>query len=129
SGPVGRAIARQTENLVDHRMPDAAGGQCIDLLGARQSEQSGYIKQSNWSGSFCAQTPKLKALAIDGPLDRNAGKLVRRISIGPDHPYGSPGSMLLWELAPTRIAAECAKLPPRFRLEDVNAHGLGPFCA
>src|SRR5262249_27535844 len=53
----------------------------------------------------------------------------RRIGIGPDHPYGSPGSVLLRELAPTRIAGECTKLPPRFGLEDVNAHGLGPFCA
>ena len=50
-----------------------------------------------------------------------------RISFGPDHPNGSPGSVLLREPASSWIAGERAESIPRFGLEDVNAHEFGPF--
>ena len=55
-----------------------------------------------------AQTPELKSLYIDCFFDRIAGEVMGRSFVRPDHPGNSPGTVVLREFAPRRIAGEGA---------------------
>src|SRR6266568_9367340 len=68
--------------------------------------------------------PELKSLRIDRFLDRSAREVVRRSVVRPDRAGGGPGTMVLRQLAARQVAGEGPQILPRFRLENVNPHGL-----
>ena len=128
------SLARQTENLAQHVYAGPGFGSMHDcspgtLTRHMRQSQTSRRRRPGRCFRFCSQTPKLKAITVDRPLDRHARELVRRINFGPDHADGGPRSMLLRQLASSRIASECAKPLPSLGFEDVNAHGFDPFCA
>jgi hypothetical protein len=53
-----------------------------------------------------AQTLELKSLYIDCFFDRIAGEVMGRGLVRPDHPRNGPGTVVLREFAPRRIAGE-----------------------
>jgi hypothetical protein len=55
-----------------------------------------------------AQTLELKSLYIDCFFDRIAGEVMGRDLVRPDHSRNSPGTALLREFAPRRIAGQGA---------------------
>src|SRR5215468_4875626 len=70
------------------------------------------------------EAPELKSLGIDCLLDRSAGEVVRRSVIRTDRAGGGPGTMVLREFAAHEVACEGPQISPRFRLENINSHGL-----
>src|SRR6516164_5217305 len=73
---------------------------------------------------FLDHAPELKSLGIDCFLDRSAREVVRRSVIGTDRAGGGPGTMILRQLAAREVGRERPQILPRFRLENVNPHGL-----
>src|SRR5215813_14356967 len=73
---------------------------------------------------FLEHAPELKSLVIDCLLDRSAREVMRRSVIRTDRAGGRPGTMALRELAAREVAREGPQILPRFRLENVNPHGL-----
>src|SRR6516165_4310828 len=55
-----------------------------------------------------AQTPELKSFYVDCFFDHIAGEVMGRGLVRPDHPRNSPGTVVLREFAPHRIAGEGA---------------------
>src|SRR5262249_7879586 len=70
------------------------------------------------------QAPELKSFGIDCLFDRAPREVVRRSVIRADRAGGGPGTMVLRELAAHEVAREGPQISPRFRLENVNSHGL-----
>jgi|SRR5215467_262395 len=70
------------------------------------------------------QAPELKSFGIDCFLDRAPREVVGRIIIRRDRAGGGPGAMVLRELAAPEVAREGLQTSPRFRLENINTHGL-----
>src|SRR5215470_2963103 len=75
-----------------------------------------------WSG---------KALKNCGPesirycfLDRSAREVVGRSVVRPDRASGGPGTMVQRQPAAREVGRERPQILPRFRLENVNPHGL-----
>src|SRR5215469_1337001 len=70
------------------------------------------------------QAPELKSLRIDCFFDRAPREVVGRRVIRADRAGGRPGTMALRELAAHEVACEGPQTSPRFRLENINSHGL-----
>jgi len=68
--------------------------------------------------------PELKSFRVDCFLDRRAGEVMGRSVVRADRAGGGPGTMALRELAAREVARERPQILPRFRLENVNPHGL-----
>src|SRR5215471_20850965 len=79
---------------------------------------------SGLSFGFLDEAPELKSLDIDCLFDRIAGEVIGRSAVRPDRARGGPGTMALRELAAREVAREGPQILPRFRLENVNPHGL-----
>src|SRR5262245_10207051 len=82
-----------------------------------------------YSGPGCGfldRAPELKSLGIDCFLDRRAREVVGRSFVRPDRAGGGPGTMVLRQLAAREVGRERPQILPRFRLENVNPHGLIP---
>src|SRR5262245_35687318 len=70
------------------------------------------------------QAPELKSLRIDCLFDRAPREVVGRSVVRADRAGGGPGTMVLRELAAHEVACEGPQISPRFRLENINSHGL-----
>src|SRR6266849_7676080 len=70
------------------------------------------------------QAPELKTLEIDGCFDLLARKGVRRVLVGSDDADRMPGTKLIRQFRPPRVAGEGAQSLVHFRLEDIDSHGL-----
>src|SRR5215831_19909748 len=79
---------------------------------------------SGLSFGFLDEAPELKSLGIDCLFDRIAGEVIGRSAVRPDRARGGPGTMVLRESAAREVAREGPQILPRFRLENVDPHGL-----
>ena len=82
------------------------------------------LGRSDWGFRLLTETPQLKPLGIDCFLDRIAGEVIGRSAVWPDRAGGGPGTMVLRKSAAREVAREGPQILPRFRLENVNPHGL-----
>jgi|SRR5262245_31603043 len=82
------------------------------------------LGRSDWGFCLLAETPQLKPLGIDCFFDRIAGEIMGRRVVQPDGARGGPGTKVLWKPAAREVARKRVQTLPRFRLENVNPHGL-----
>src|SRR5262249_53889932 len=73
---------------------------------------------------FLGDAPELKSLRIDCFFDCTPREVMGRSVVRPDCAGGGPGTMVLWKSAAREVAREGLQAFPRFRLENVNPHGL-----
>src|SRR5262245_62917874 len=73
---------------------------------------------------FLGEAPELKSLRIDCFFDCTPREVMGRSVVRPDCAGGGPGTMVLWKSAAREVAREGLQAFPRFRLENVNPHGL-----
>src|SRR5262249_25987516 len=73
---------------------------------------------------FLGDAPELKSLRIDCFFDCTPREVMGRSVVRPDCAGGGPGTMVLWKSAACEVAREGLQAFPRFRLENVNPHGL-----
>src|SRR5215831_3453777 len=73
---------------------------------------------------FLGEAPELKSLRIDCFFDCTPREVMGRSVVRTDRAGGGPGTMMLWKSAAREVAREGLQAFPRFRLENVNPHGL-----
>ena len=73
---------------------------------------------------FLGEAPELKSLRIDCFFDCTPREIMGRSVVRPDCAGGGPGTMVLWKSAAREVAREGLQAFPRFRLENVNPHGM-----